>query len=223
MNEKKKAKERIERLRSSLLKHQVLYHEKDRPEISDEAYDGLIRELLELEEKFPEFKTEDSPTIRVGGAPNKEFIKVRHDIKQWSFNNVFDFTELKEWEEKTFRFLKKEGISKKPSYVSELKIDGLKVVLTYKNGIFVRGATRGDGEIGEDITNNLKTVKSIPLRLTEKISMTVMGEAWIKKSELVRINRQRQKNGLDLYANTRNLAAGTLRQLDPKIITSRKI
>ncbi len=220
---KKEAKKRILKLGQSISRHIKLYHEEDKPEISDESYDALFKELLALEEKYPEFKTKDSPTLRIGGRPSKGFVKVRHDVLQWSFDNVFDFEELKKWEEKTFRFLKKEGIAKRPSYVSELKIDGLKVVLTYKSGIFVGGATRGDGEIGEDITNNLKTVKSIPLKLSKKISMTVMGEAWMKKSGLAHINRQRKKNGLALYANTRNLAAGTLRQLDPKIVASRNI
>ncbi|MEK7582131.1 MAG: NAD-dependent DNA ligase LigA [Patescibacteria group bacterium] len=220
---KKEAQKRILKLRESISRHIKLYHEEDRPEISDEAYDALFKELISLEEKYPKFKTNNSLTLRIGGAPSKEFIKVRHDIKQWSFDNVFDFEELKGWEEKTFRFLGKKGIMRRPSYVSELKIDGLKVVLTYKDGIFIRGATRGDGEIGEDITNNLKTVKNIPLRLSQKISMTVMGEAWMKKSELVYINKERKKENLAIYANTRNLAAGTLRQLDPKVVASRNI
>ncbi|MEK7614238.1 MAG: NAD-dependent DNA ligase LigA [Patescibacteria group bacterium] len=220
---KKEAKERILRLAETVSRHAKLYHEKDNPEISDEAYDSLLKELAELEQKFPKFKSLASPTQRVGGTPIKEFVKVRHEVRQWSFDNVFDFNELKEWEERTTRFLKKEGIDKKPTYVAELKIDGLKVVLTYKDGTFSMGATRGNGETGEDVTNNLRTVKSIPLLLPKKVSMTVIGEAWMKKSDLEKINQKRKKENLPLYANTRNLAAGTLRQLDPKVVASRNV
>lgn len=221
--DKKKAKGRIKKLSEEVFYHQKLYHEKDRPEISDEAYDSLVRELELLEKGFPELVLPDSPLYRVGGAPSKEFVKVRHEVKQWSFDNVFNPDELKEWEARANRFLAKENITKKPSFVVELKIDGLKVVLTYKDGVFVRGATRGDGETGEDITNNLRTVRNIPLKLPQKISMTVMGEAWMKRSDLERINASREKKGLPIYANTRNLAAGTLRQLDPKIVAGRNI
>lgn len=220
---KKEAKERILRLENIISHHQKLYYELDAPEISDEAYDSLFRELVSLEEKFPEFRSPISPTLRVGGAPVKEFVKVRHEVRQWSFDNVFDFKELGVWKERTVRFLEKERIKKEPTYVAELKIDGLKVVLTYEDGVFVRGATRGDGEMGEDITNNLRTVKSIPLSLPQKVSMTVIGEAWMKRSDLARINKEREKKGESLYANTRNLAAGTLRQLDPKIVASRNV
>ncbi len=220
---KKEAKERILKLAETVSRHAKLYHEKDNPEISDEVYDSLLRELFLLEQKFPEFKLSSSPTQRIGGAPIKEFVKVRHEVRQWSFDNVFDFNELKEWEERAIRFLKKESIDKKPTYVAELKIDGLKVVLTYKDGIFTRGATRGNGEIGEDITSNLRTIKSIPLSLSQKVSMTVIGEAWMKKSDLDKINQKRKKENLPLYANTRNLAAGTLRQLDPKVVASRNV
>lgn len=220
---KKEAKERISKLDKLVLRHQKMYHELDAPEISDESYDSLFRELVALEEKFPEFKSKNSPTSRIGGAPIKEFIKVRHEVRQWSFDNVFNFEELSSWRDRTIRFLEKEGIKNNPTYVVELKIDGLKVVLTYENGIFIRGATRGDGAIGEDITNNLRTVKSIPLSLSDNASMTVIGEAWMKRSDLVRINKEREKRGEPLYANTRNLAAGTLRQLDPKIVASRNV
>ncbi|MBX4215861.1 NAD-dependent DNA ligase LigA [Candidatus Parcubacteria bacterium] len=219
----KEAKERIEKLRGTLSRHQKLYHEKDRPEISDEAYDSLLRELVELETLHPELQTSDSPSVRIGGAPSKGFEKVRHEIRQWSFDNVFNEEELRAWADRLVRFLEKKGIREKPTYVAELKIDGLKVVLTYKDGLFVRGATRGNGEIGEDITANLKTVKSIPLLLKAKRTMTVIGEAWMRSSELKKINAERGKEGLPLYANTRNLAAGTLRQLDPKIVARRNL
>jgi len=219
----RKAKERVEKLRTTIERHQKLYHEEDRPEISDEAYDSLMRELIELETLYPELLSPSSPSVRIGGAPSKGFVKVRHEVRQWSFDNVFNTEELRAWEERIIRFLEKKGISKKPTYVAELKIDGLKVVLAYKEGVFVLGATRGNGEIGEDITGNLRTVRTIPLSLPNKRSMTVIGEAWMRASDLRKINEERAKEGLPLYANTRNLAAGTLRQLDPKIVAKRNI
>ena len=221
--EKKVAEKRIIELRKTLEKHRVLYHVKDAPIISDEVYDSLMQELAKLEEKYPEFEDKLSPTKRIGGEVLDHFEKVKHEIKQWSFDNVFNLEELKNWEERNEKVLLKEGIKDKPSYVAEMKIDGLKVVLTYKDGVFIRGATRGDGSIGEDITENLKTVKTIPLNLKDKVSMTVIGEAWMKKTELDKINKKREKEGLPLYANTRNLTAGTLRQLDTKVVASRNI
>ncbi len=220
---KNEAKTRINELRNLLEKHRVLYHVHDAPTISDEVYDSLMSELAKLEKDFPELVSVTSPTHRIGGEPLDHFVKVKHEIKQWSFDNVFSFQELNDWEDRNLTILKKVNITKKPSYVAEMKIDGLKVILTYKDGIFVRGATRGDGEIGEDITENIKTVKVIPLTLQNKISITVIGEAWMKKKDLERINKEREKEGLSLYANTRNLTAGTLRQLDPKVVASRNI
>lgn len=217
-------KSRIEKLRDTIEKHRKLYHTFDKPEISDEAYDSLISELEELENKYPEFKLSTSPTVRVGGEPLKEFVKVKHEVRQWSYDDVFDFSGLKKWEEKTLNFIRKENLEKeKIDYCCELKIDGLKVVLTYVNGELVRGATRGDGEIGEDVTSNIKTIKSIPLKLKQKVSITVVGEAWIAHKELERINKDREKRGESLYANTRNLAAGSIRQLDPKIASQRNL
>jgi DNA ligase (NAD+) len=217
------AKKRIESLRAELEKHRVLYHVHDTPEISDEVYDSLMRELEALEKQFPEYDSPFSPTHRVGGEPMAKFVKVAHDIKQWSFDNVFTYDELMEWEKRNAALLQKDGIDKMPTYVAELKIDGLKVVMTYKDGKLVRAATRGNGEIGEDITENIKTVRSIPLSLSKPVSITVIGEAWMKKKDLERINNDRAKENLPLYANTRNLAAGTLRQLDPRIVASRNI
>ncbi len=221
--DKKEAKVRISVLRKTLEKHRFLYHVKDAPIILDEAYDTLLNELDNLEKKYPEFDNPMSPTHRVGGTPIDHFEKVRHTIPQWSFDNVFDFEGLQNWEERNITILKKAEINKSPTYVTEMKIDGLKIILTYEKGILVRGATRGDGEIGEDITENVKTIKSIPLILPEEISMTVIGEAWMKKKDLEKINKERAKNEMALYANTRNLTAGTLRQLDPKIVASRNI
>lgn len=217
------AKKRIEELRATLEKHRVLYHVHDAPEISDEVYDSLMRELEGLEREFPEFDSPLSPTHRVGGEPLAKFVKVHHSIKQWSFDNVFTFDELASWEARNVMLLRKSGIDEMPTYVAELKIDGLKVIMTYKDGKLVRAATRGNGEVGEDITENIKTVRSIPLVLPENVSITVIGEAWMKKKDLERINKEREKEELPLYANTRNLAAGTLRQLDPRVVAARNI
>lgn len=217
------AQEKIKKLRELLEEHRYNYHVKDAPQISDELYDSLMRELVSLETNHPELDHPMSPSKRVGGEILDHFTKVVHTVPQWSFDNVFDFDELREWENKITRLLQKEGIKEKPDYVVELKIDGLKVVLTYEDGLFVRAATRGDGAVGEDITHNIKTIKSIPLRLPEPVSMTVMGEAWISKKELEKINISRKKEGVAEYANTRNLAAGTLRQLDSAVTAKRKM
>ena len=220
---KGEAKRRVEELRGVLEKHRVLYHVHDAPIISDESYDSLMRELQRLETEFPELDSPYSPTHRVGGDPLSKFQKVAHTVRQWSFDNVFSYEELVAWEERNITFLKKLGIKDVPTYVAEMKIDGLKVILSYQDGVLVRAATRGNGEIGEDITENIKTVRTIPLTLPKKLTLTVIGEAWMKKKDLARINVEREKEGLPLYANTRNLSAGTLRQLDPKIVAKRNI
>lgn len=220
---KEDVKKRIMELRGLLERHRVLYHVHDAPVISDEVYDSLLRELSALEASFPEFYSPISPTVRIGGAPLSHFKKVIHEVKQWSFDNVFSYEGLLDWEERNCAILRKAGITKKPTYVAEIKIDGLKVVLTYVDGMLVRAATRGNGEVGEDITENIKTVKVIPLVLPEKISITVIGEAWMKKKDLENINKERGSEGLPLYANTRNLSAGTLRQLDSKVVARRNI
>lgn len=217
------AHERILTLRELLEKHRVLYHVHDAPEISDEVYDSLMNELLVLEKEYPEFDDPFSPTHRVGATPLDHFVKVRHEVPQWSFDNVFTSEELSHWEERNMTLLKKKGEEKKPSYIAELKIDGLKIILTYQNGKLVRGATRGDGEVGEDVTENVKTIKSIPLTLKNKETLTVIGEVWMKKGDLEKINKERNQSGEPLYANTRNLAAGTLRQLDPRIVAKRNL
>ncbi len=220
---KKEAILRVRDLRLLLERHRYLYHVLDQPTISDETYDSLLKELDALEKEHPELDSPMSPTHRIGGEPLDHFEKVKHSIKQWSFDNVFNLEELREWEERNLSLLKKEGVTQKPTYIAELKIDGLKIVLTYKEGVLVCGATRGNGEVGEDITENIKTFKSVPLTLPEPVSITVIGEAWMKKKDLERINKEREEAGLPLYANTRNLAAGTLRQLDPRIVATRNL
>lgn len=221
--DKKEAEKRIKNLRLEIEKHNLLYHTKDAPEISDEAYDALVRELLELEGKFGKM-VKESPSQKVGGKILEGFEKVRHVVPQWSYDNIFGFDELLAWEEKIKRFIEKEGVqNEKLEYIVELKIDGLKVVLTYEEGEFVLGATRGDGEVGEDITENLKMVKSIPSKVSTKDNFVAIAEAWIKKSDLFKINKERVKEGLPEYANPRNLAAGTLRQLDTSTVAKRDL
>lgn len=222
---KKEASFRIEKLRKTIDKHRHLYHVLDKPDIADEAYDSLVEELRTLEEKFPELVTPDSPTQRVGGEPLKSFKKVTHRMRQWSYDDVFSHDGLVKWETRAKRFIDDHPHlrNEKLSYCVELKIDGLKIILTYKNGLFVQGATRGNGLVGEDITENLKTIQSIPLSLGKKIDISVVGEAWMKKGELARINKEREKKGEPLFANTRNAAAGSLRQLDPKIAAGRRL
>ena len=215
--------ERAKKLKKTIEYHRSLYHTQDKPEISDEAYDSLVKEYKALESKYPDLIKDDF-LQRVGDKPLEQFEKIKHKNRQWSFDDIFDFEELKKWEEKIKNFMEKGGIAdQKLEYCCELKIDGLKVVLEYKDGKFRRGATRGDGEVGEDVTQNVKTVSSIPLILHEPSNLIAVGEIWIGKSELERINSERKKNDEPLYANTRNLAAGSLRQLDSKITASRKL
>lgn len=215
-------KDRLNKLKELLEKHRYLYHVLDKPEISDEAYDSLFRELEKIEAEHPELITSDSPTQRVGAEPLKEFTKVTHTSQQWSFDDVFDTEELLKWEEKVKNFMKKAGIeNEKLEYCCELKIDGLKIVLTYKDGKLIQGATRGDGVVGEEVTSNIRTIQSIPLKLKKEIDINVVGEVWLGKKNLKKINKEREKLGEPIYANTRNLAAGSLRQLDSKITASR--
>ena len=217
-------KDRLNKLKETIEKHRYLYHVLDKPEISDEAYDSLMKELEEIESKHPELVTPDSPTQRVGGEPLKEFNKVTHKQQQWSFDDVFDLNELKKWEEKVRNFMGKAGVrDEKLEYNCELKIDGLKIILNYESGKLVRGATRGDGTVGEDVTHNIKTIQSIPLVLKKPLDITAVGEVWLSKKNLKKINEERKKLDEPIYANTRNLAAGSLRQLDPKITASRRL
>jgi DNA ligase (NAD+) len=219
------AKKRIKNLRKEIEKHSKLYHTHDKPEISDTAYDALVAELLALETEFPNLVSSMSISQKVGGKILDGFEKVNHIVPQWSYDNIFDFTELRAWEEKVKRFIDKDGGLRDETldYIVELKIDGLKVVLTYNGGEFVLGATRGDGEVGEDITENLRMVKNIPSIVSDKRNFVAVGEAWIKKSDLAKINHEREKDGMPLYANPRNLAAGTLRQLDTSAVARRNL
>lgn len=219
----KDIRERHRALSGEVARHNHLYHTLDTPEISDEAYDALVRELRALEAKYPAL-AKKSVADEVGGPVREAFSKITHRTRQYSFDNAFSHNELVLWHERVLRGALKAGFSEKDvSYVAELKIDGLKIVLTYESGELVRAATRGDGAIGEDITLNVKTIKSIPHTLSEKVDIVVVGEAWLSEDELARINRVRKKSGEPLFANTRNAAAGSLRQLDSRITASRKL
>ena len=217
--------ERYKKLIKTVDKHRYLYHVLDKIEITDEAYDSLMRELLEIEEKYPEIISSVSPTQRVGDKPLDEFVKVKHEVRQWSYDDCFDFDELKKWDEKVRRMVEKESSLKgeKIEYCCELKIDGLKIILTYKNGEYFQGATRGDGSVGEDVTKNLKTIKSVPLELSESVDGIFVGECWLSKKELERINKIRKEKGEEVFANTRNIAAGSIRQLDPRVASERNL
>ena len=222
---KKEAEKRAEKLRKEIDRLRYEYHVLDNPEITDEIYDSLMDELRKIEEKYPELKSPTSPTQRIGGKPLEKFEKVRHKVKQWSFDDVFGFEELEKWEEKIKRMKSKEAsvTDNKLDYTCELKIDGLKIILTYENGKLIRGTTRGDGVIGENITENIKTAQSIPLELNQPVDMVAVGEIWLGKKELEKINKERKAKGEPLFANTRNAAAGSVRQLDPKVAASRKL
>lgn len=221
--EREQALQRIEKLREEIDKHRHAYHVLDAPTLPDEAYDSLFDELESLEHQYPEFAVPESPTQRIGATPLDKFAKVRHEVAQWSYGDVFDLEGLRKWEEKIVKMIEKEGISETLEYDCELKIDGLKIILTYEKGILVAGATRGDGVVGEDVTQNIKTIQSVPLKLTQPIDMIVVGEAWLSLKELERLNQERAQNGEALLANTRNAAAGSIRQLDARVMAKRKL
>lgn len=213
----KEAQERITKLREVINHHRYLYHVLDTEEISQEALDSLKNELHTLETQFPELITKDSPSQRVAGKPLPFFSKVNHVVSQWSFNDAFTEQDMRQFDER----ISKQG--EKYSYATELKIDGFKIVLTYKDGVLVTAATRGDGVIGEDVTMNVRTIESIPLTLRKKIDIIVEGEIWMSKKAFDALNKEQEKKGLPLYANPRNVAAGTIRQLDPRIVAQRKL
>ncbi len=218
------AASRLAVLRKAIEHHRYLYHVLDRSDISPEALDSLKRELVEIEDTYPDLVTPDSPSQRVAGEPLKGFKKVPHKIAQWSFNDAFTEEDMREFDARVKRFLKDAyGHAVTPTYTSELKIDGLKLVLTYEKGALKIGATRGDGKIGEDVTMNARTIESVPLVLTEKVSVIVEGEVFMTKSELERQNKERIKKGEEPFANPRNIAAGSMRQLNPRIAAERHL
>ncbi len=213
-------RKKVEELRKEILRHEYLYYVLNKPEITDEEFDKLMRELQSWEKKYPELITQDSPTQRVGGAPLEGFEKVTHSIPMLSLENAYSFEELKEWEERAGKII----LDEVWTYVAELKIDGLSISLLYENGILVRGATRGDGITGENVTQNIKTIKVIPLRLRENLKyLEVRGEVYMPWEAFTKLNQEREKEGEALFANPRNAASGSLRLLDPKITAKRNL
>jgi DNA ligase (NAD+) len=212
------AAKKIEEIRSLLNLYGYEYYVLDKPSVPDAEYDLLMQELLDLERTFPELRTPDSPSVRVGGSVLDLFEKVEHRTPMLSLGNAFNEGDLRDFDRRV-----RQAVGDNVSYIGELKIDGLAVSLRYEDGLFVQGATRGDGTIGEDITANLKTIKAIPLRLRENVSIEVRGEAYMPKRSFEALNQYREERGEELFANPRNAAAGSLRQLDPKIAASRKL
>ncbi|WP_296646458.1 NAD-dependent DNA ligase LigA [Romboutsia sp. 13368] len=198
--------------------HNEKYYNEDNPEISDIEYDNLVKELIKLEEEHPEFKRIDSPTNRVGGKALEKFNQITHKIPMLSLSNAYSASDLKDFDKRV-----KDMVNGDVEYVVEFKIDGLSVGLTYNNEEFQYGATRGNGVVGEDITQNLMTVKSIPLKINDKDEIVVRGEVYISKDDFNKVNEQQEEQGLQMFANPRNLAAGSLRQLDPKLTAKRPL
>ena len=219
---KKEAKQRIEDLRKQVEYHAKKYYDDDKPEISDFEYDMLMVELRNLEKEYPEFQSKDSLTQKVGGHVKEGFEKVVHEVPLQSLQDVFSIEEVKGYVEKINEKAEEQNIQDR-MYVVETKIDGLSAALEYKNGIFVKGATRGNGLVGEDVTENLKTIKTIPKKLNEDIDIIVRGEVFIGKKDFEKMNKEREENDEELFANARNAAAGSLRQLDSKITSKRPL
>ena len=219
---KKQAKERIEELRKQVEYHAKKYYDEDKPEISDFEYDMLMVELRNLENQYPELKSKNSLTQKVGGHVKEGFQKVTHEVPLQSLQDVFSIEEVEDFDKRMQEKAKENNIEE-AKYVVETKIDGLSAALEYKQGKFVRGATRGNGLVGEDVTNNLKTIKSIPKEIKDPIDITVRGEVFISKSDFEKMNQEREENEEELFANARNAAAGSLRQLDSKITSKRPL
>src|SRR5262247_360936 len=217
------AAQRITELREQIHHHEYLYYVEARPEVSDAEYDGLIRELRELEASFPDLVTADSPTQRVGGVPTDLFKPVEHHVAMLSLDNATSPDDLREFEARLGRGLP----GARFRYVCEPKIDGLGVALVYERGRLVRGATRGDGRVGEEITPNLKTIKSLPVRLRGRLAeaedVEVRGEVFMPRSEFAQLNRQLEERGEGTFANPRNAAAGAVRQKDPAVTARRPL
>ncbi|MCA1056155.1 NAD-dependent DNA ligase LigA [Rossellomorea aquimaris] len=212
------AEKRVRELHERLNQYNYEYHVLDKPSVPDSEYDQLLRELIDLEDQYPELRTADSPSQRVGGTVLDAFEKVEHRSQMLSLGNAFNEEDLRDFDRRV-----RQAVGDDFSYVCELKIDGLAVSLRYEDGVFVQGATRGDGSIGEDITSNLKTIRSIPLKIKEPLSFEVRGEAFMPKRSFESLNKAKEENGEEPFANPRNAAAGSLRQLDPKIAASRNL
>ncbi|MBU0661403.1 NAD-dependent DNA ligase LigA [Patescibacteria group bacterium] len=217
--------QKIQKLRKQIDELRYKYHVLNDPEVTDAMYQGLMDELIKLEEEYPEYKSSDSPTERVAGAVLDAFEKVPHSVQQWSFADAFNEEDLQNWEDRNKRILEKElGRSVDDlDYTVELKIDGLHAVLTYKKGILEVAATRGDGKIGENITEHIKMMPTVPFVLSEEVDIIVEGEIWMNEKVMKDLNKERAEIGQPLFANPRNAAAGTVRQLDSNMVKERKL
>lgn len=225
MSISKELHSRVTKLRLQIDDLRYRYHVLNDPEVTDAMYEGLMDELRKIEAESPELITADSPTQRVAGKPSEKFEKLTHTVPQWSFNDAFSEEDMADWEERILKILEKE-LGARPSdltYVCELKIDGLHMVLTYENGMLKTAATRGDGKVGENVTANIKTILSVPIMLKKNMSLVAEGEVWLDKNMLDEINKERAKQAEPLFANPRNAAAGTIRQLDPSVVAARKL
>ncbi len=212
--------ERYKKLTKVINEYREAYHVYDREDVPQSVKDSLMNELVDLEAEYPALVTSDSPTQRVAGKPLDKFVKVKHEIAQWSFNDAFDEADIVEFDARMHRML---GVEEELEYLCELKIDGLKIVLTYEKGSLKTAATRGDGVVGEDVTHNVRTIDSVPLVLKEQVDVIVEGEVWMSEEALRQTNALRAAAGEALFANPRNAAAGSLRQLDPKVAAERKL
>ncbi len=214
-----KARKRVAALRHEIEEHNYRYHVLDQPLIDDQAFDQLMRELQELEQKHPELQDPDSPTMRVGGEPLSAFEPLEHKVPMLGLDNAFNEQELHEFDGRVRRLTGLDQIE----YLCELKMDGLAVSLQYEEGVLMRGATRGDGYTGEDITQNLRTIRQIPLQLPEPVTLEARGEVYMNKTAFEQLNRQREEQELPVFANPRNAAAGSVRQLDPRLAAARPL
>ena len=221
----KEAKARYEKLKEAINHYRRQYHVFDREEIPEAARDSLMHELAELEREHPELISKDSPTQRVAGEPLPQFKKVAHTVPQWSFNDAFSPQDIFDFDARVKRMLRAKfpEAERGVSYDCELKIDGLKIVFTYEKGVLATAATRGNGLVGEDVTHNVRTIESVPLSLSRPVDLIAEGEVWMSEKSLQRLNEERKKNNEPAFANPRNAAAGSIRQLDPKIAASRTL
>ncbi|MBI3308277.1 MAG: NAD-dependent DNA ligase LigA, partial [Candidatus Melainabacteria bacterium] len=219
----KDIKEKVKDLKNKLHRWNHAYYVLDDPEVDDAVYDAAMRELLEIENKYSDLATPDSPTQRVGTKPVSEFTKVKHKTPLYSLSNAVNFEELEEWEQRIFRQLGTE--QENLEYVCEMKIDGLAIALTYEDGILTLGATRGDGEVGEDITNNVKTIRAVPLILNKSVKgiLEARGEVFMPIKSFEKLNNEQKTKGEKNFANPRNAASGSVRQYDSKITASRDL
>jgi DNA ligase (NAD+) len=218
--DKKEVEDRIKKLRNKIQELNYQYFILNRSEVSEAVRDSLKLELKQLENRFPEFITPDSPTQRVGAPLAGKFAKVKHITPKKSLADAFSIEDMQDWQEKISKML---PAGEKIHYVCELKIDGLNISLHYKNGLLEKALTRGDGVIGEDVTHSVKTIEAVPLKLQEEVDIEVGGEVYIAKEDFKKINKDQSIKGLETFENPRNLAAGTVRQLDPEVAASRKL